>query len=196
MCLESILSVITVIGTILVPWCIMHKQNKISVYDKRFAIYDLVVRIIEFGIDAKESVDKIQSNNLTQEQLEQAYFSLWCNQYANLYTIYKEQILNNDFKKRDVVYMEINNIIQQQCITLGSARFLFDKKLFDYIESLRNKYRDFIGNVVNVVLGGQPYSIEKTNEFINFVVEHQDKLGLFDKYLMLEKNLFKKGVKK
>ena len=184
--MSLIISIFTAIGAIIVPWLIMSKQNKIAIYDKRFAIYEQVIRIIEFGVDAKESINQIVDKKLTLEQLMQAYLSLWCNQDNNLYIKYKGLLNSNSSEARSEFFIEISNIIQQQCIMLSSARFLFDKKLFNYIEELRNLYRSFIGNITNAVLYAEVYSHERTEKFINFSVENQDKLKLFDKYLMLE----------
>ena len=55
--ITTIISVISVFAAGFIPWRIMQKQNKIAVFDKRFAVYQEIKKIVAFA----ESVRKLEN---------------------------------------------------------------------------------------------------------------------------------------
>lgn len=179
--ISLILTAISVFAAIFVPYRIMKKQNNIAIFEKRFEIYILIEKIINFS----KSVEKLKElpDKQNPEEMELSYCNLqiWFSMFnkANSY----EETIPKDFLTS---VKTLDEIFTTQSTLLRSASFLFEKDVSQFVLELEQKYQSFIKNLSQNLLPhiNNNYSLTKT-DFISYVNGHPDYQKLFIKYLKL-----------
>lgn len=180
--ISLILTAISVFAAIFVPYRIMKKQNNIAIFEKRFEIYILIEKIINFS----KTVEKLKAlpDKQNPEEMELSYSNLqiWFSMFnkANSY----EETIPKDFLTS---VKTLDEILTTQSTLLRSASFLFGKDVSQFVLELEQKYQNFIKSLSQNMLPhikNENYSNTKTN-FNSYVNSHSDYQKLFIKYLKL-----------
>lgn len=177
--ISLVLAAISVFAAIFVPYKIMEKQNKISIFEKRFQIYNELEKIYRFseGIENLKTLPGIP--NPSNDELAEANLSIWYNITCGL------QFENeaNDFFK----YIKtIDESRHEQQTLLKTTEFLYGKTVYNFISNLNDKYDTFLK-----VLSQNHFSREGNNylsaknDFVSFINKNKDYSKLFKKYLKL-----------
>lgn len=177
-----VLASISVFAAIFVPYKIMEKQNKIAVFEKRFEIYCIIEKIINFS-NAIENL-KTLPDKQNPDEIELSYCNLqiWFSMFnkANSY----EETIPKDFLSS---VKTLDEILTIQSTLLKSTSFLFGKDVSQFVLELEQKYQSFIKNLSQNLLPhikNNNYSLTKT-DFISYVNGHPNYQKLFIKYLKL-----------
>lgn len=176
------LASISVFAAIFVPYKIMEKQNKIAVFEKRFEIYCIIEKIINFS----NAIEKLKTlpDKQNPDEIELSYCNLqiWFSMFnkANSY----EETIPKDFLSS---VKTLDEILTIQSTLLKSTSFLFGKDVSQFVLELEQKYQSFIKNLLQNLLAhikNNNNSLTKT-DFISYVNGHPNYQKLFIKYLKL-----------
>ena len=143
-----LLTIISIVLAIYVPYRIMNKQNKIALFEKKYIIYQETESILQFS-NAVEKL-KVLPNNINSSTLEisKALFSIWINSNENVQSIFSMtqddvNSLNNHMKR----ITAINYKLSSQKSTLYSSQFLFTKEYFILFSNLADRYVNYTMNL-------------------------------------------------
>lgn len=180
--ISLVLASISVFAAIFVPYKIMEKQNKIAVFEKRFEIYCIIEKIINFS----NAIEKLKTlpDKQNPDEIELSYCNLqiWFTMFNNAESYDKEMP-----KEFLTTVKFLDEILTTQSTLLKSASFLFGKEVSQFVLELEQKYQTFIKNLSQNLLPhikNNNYSLTKT-DFISYVNSHSDYQKMFTKYLKL-----------
>lgn len=179
--ISLVLAGISVFAAIFVPYRIMEKQNKISIFEKRFQIYNELEKIYRFS----ESVENLKTlpgmPNPQDNELAEANLIIWYNITNGLQFEMKNS--SSDFYK----YIKaIDETRHKQQILLQTSEFIYGENVYKFISNLNDKYDNFLKVLSqnHFTHEGNNYLSAK-NEFISFVNNNKDYSKIFKKYLKL-----------
>lgn len=180
--ISLILTAISVFAAIFVPYRIMKKQNNIAIFEKRFEIYILIEKIINFS----KTVEKLKTlpDKQNSDEIELSYCNLqiWFTMFNNAESY--DKAMPKEFL---TTVKFLDEILTTQSTLLKSASFLFGKEVSQFVLELEQKYQSFIKTLSQNMLSyikNDNYSNTKTN-FNSYVNSHSDYQKLFIKYLKL-----------
>lgn len=179
--ISIVVSIISIFIAILVPYKIMEKQNKISIFEKRFQIYDEINKIYKYA----ESIENLQTlpgiPKPTEQILADASLQIWYNMDKEItFSLNQESY---DFTK---YFNAIHKAINEQQTLIKTSEFLFGKDAFEFITELNNKYDSFLKVLSQNLFSKTGKNYFKTKEdFISFVKQNQEYSKIFKKYLKI-----------
>ena len=179
--ISLVLAAISVFAAIFVPYNIMEKQNKISVFEKRFQIYNELEKIYRFS----ESVENLKTlpgkPNPPDNEMAEANLYLWFNITNGLQFEMKNK--PDDFFK----YIKaIDETRHEQQVLLKTSEFLYGGNVYKFISNLNEKYDTFLKVLSQNHFSneGKNYLTAK-NDFVNFVNNNKNYSKLFKNYSKL-----------
>ena len=179
--ISLVLTAISVFAAIFVPYKIMEKQNKISIFEKRFQIYNELEKIYRFA----EAIEKLKTipgmPNPPDNELAEVNLNIWYNIINGL------QIEMNNDPNNFLKYIKaIDESRHEQQMLLKTAEFLYGENVFKFISNLNDKYDSFLKVLSQNHFSGEGTNYLSTkNDFISFVNNNKDYSKIFKKYLKL-----------
>ena len=127
-----------------IPWRIMQKQNKIAVFDKRFAVYQEIKKIVAFAEPVQNLKELPNNPNPTEEQLSIFLLSGWCQRERETEILWEEFSHTNDADTTMKLFNAIGKRLEKEITLLESSEFLFNKNTFNFVNDLKIRYNDLI----------------------------------------------------
>lgn len=141
---SKIIPVSSFLAAIFIPWRIMKKQNKIAVFDKRFAVYQEIKKIVAFA-ESVRKLEKLPNNpNPAEEQLSSFLLSGWCQRERETEILQEEFSRTKDADTKMKLFNAIEKRLEKQITLLESSEFLFNKNTFNFVNDLKMRYNDLI----------------------------------------------------
>ncbi len=179
--ISIVVSIISIFIAIFVPYKIMEKQNKISIFEKRFQIYNEINNIYKYA----ECIEQLQTlpgiPNPTEQILADASLQIWYNMDKEI-----TFSINNETYDFTNYVNAIQKEIKDQQTLIKTSEFLFGKDAFKFIYELNDKYDAFLKVLSQNLFSKTGKNYFKTREdFISFVKQNQEYSKIFIKYLKI-----------
>ena len=182
--ITTIISVSSLFTAIFIPWRIMKKQNKIAIFDKRFAVYQEIKKIVAFA----EPVQNLKGlpNNPTEEQLSIALLSVWCQRKWETEILWEEFSHTKDADTIMKLFNAIGKRLEKQITLLESSEFLFNKNTFNFVNDLKIRYNDLIVSMQRSFITNDASNFcQVKKDFCSFVNERGSEIKTLEKELKL-----------
>ena len=141
---SKIIPVSSFLAAIFIPWRIMKKQNKIAVFDKRFAVYQEIKKIVTFAEPVQNLKGLPNNPNPTEKQLSSFLLSGWCQRERETEILQEEFSRTKDADTKMKLFNAIEKRLEKQISLLESSEFLFNKNTFNFVNDLKIRYNDLI----------------------------------------------------
>ena len=141
--ITTIISVSSSFAAIFIPLRIMKKQNKIAVFDKRFAVYQEIKKIVAFAEPVQKLKELPNNPNPTEKELSITLLNVWCQRERETELLWKDS-LSNDANAKMKLFNVIEKRLEKQITLLESSEFLFNKNTFNFVNDLKIRYNDLI----------------------------------------------------
>ena len=172
--ITTIISVSSLFAAIFIPWRIMKKQNKIAIFDKRFAVYQKIKKIVAFA-EPVQNLKVLPNNpNPTEEQLSIALLNVWCQRERKTELLWEGFSLANDANTNTTMKLvnAIEKRLEKQIALLESSEFLFNKNTFNFVNDLKIRYNDLIVSMKRSFITNKASNFcQVKNDFCSFVNE-------------------------
>ena len=186
--ITTIISVISVFAAIFIPWRIMQKQNKIAIFDKRFAVYQKIKKIVAFA-EPVQNLKVLPNNpNPTEEQLSIALLNVWCQRERKTELLWEGFSLANDANTNTTMKLvnAIEKRLEKQIALLESSEFLFNKNTFNFVNDLKIRYNDLIVSMERSFITNDASNFcQVKKNFCFFVNERGSEIKTLEKELKL-----------
>ena len=184
--ITTIISVISVFAAIFIPWRIMQKQNKIAIFDKRFAVYQEIKKIVTFAEPVQNLKELPNNPNPTEEQLSIFLLSGWCQREWETEILWEEFSHTNDANTTMKLFNAIEKRLEKQISLLESSEFLFNKNTFNFVNDLKIRYNDLIVSMERSFITNDASNFcQVKKDFCSFVNERGSEIKTLEKELKL-----------
>ena len=184
--ITTIISVISVFAAGFIPWRIMQKQNKIAIFDKRFAVYQEIKKIVTFAEPVQNLKGLPNNPNPTEKQLSIALLSIWCQKERETEALWKEFSPTNDADTTMKLFNAIEKRLEKQISLLESSEFLFNKNTFNFVNDLKIRYNDLIVSMERSFITNDASNFcQVKKDFCSFVNERGSEIKTLEKELKL-----------
>ena len=184
--ITTIISVISVFAAIFIPWRIMQKQNKIAIFDKRFAVYQEIKKIVTFAEPVQNLKGLPNNPNPTEKQLSIALLSIWCQKERETEALWKEFSHTNDANTTMKLFNAIEKRLEKQITLLEISEFLFNKNTFNFVNDLKIRYNDLIVSMERSFITNDASNFcQVKKDFCSFVNERGSEIKTLEKELKL-----------
>lgn len=183
---SKIIPVSSFLAAIFIPWRIMKKQNKIAVFDKRFAVYQEIKKIVAFA-ESVRKLEKLPNNpNPAEEQLSSFLLSGWCQRERETEILQEEFSRTKDADTKMKLFNAIEKRLEKQITLLESSEFLFNKNTFNFVNDLKIRYNDLIVSMKRSFITNKASNFcQVKNDFCSFVNERGSEIKTLEKELKL-----------
>lgn len=183
---SKIIPVSSFLAAIFIPWRIMKKQNKIAVFDKRFAVYQEIKKIVAFAEPVRK-LEKLPNNpNPAEEQLSSFLLSGWCQRERETEILREEFSRTKDADTKMKLFNAIEKRLEKQITLLESSEFLFNKNTFNFVNDLKIRYNDLIVSMERSFISNTASNFcQVKKDFCSFINERGSEIKTLEKELKL-----------
>lgn len=183
---SKIIPVISLFAAIFIPWRIMKKQNKIAVFDKRFAVYQEIKKIAAFAEPVQNLKELPNNPNPTEKELSITLLSVWCQREWETEILWEEFSHTNDADTTMKLFNAIGKRLEKQITLLESSEFLFNKNTFNFVNDLKIRYNDLIVSMERSFITNKASNFcQVKNDFCSFVNKRGSEIKTLEKKLKL-----------
>ena len=184
--ITTIISVSSLFAAIFIPLRIMKKQNKIAVFDKRFAVYQEIKKIVAFAEPVQKLKELPNNPNPTEKELSIALLNVWCQRERETELLWKEFSHTGDADTKMKLFNAIEKRFEKQIALLESSEFLFKKKAFYFVNDLKIRYNDLIVSMERSFIPNAASNFcQLKKDFCSFVNERGSEIKTLEKELKL-----------
>ena len=183
---SKIIPVSSFLAAIFIPWRIMKKQNKIAVFDKRFAVYQEIKKIVAFAEPVRKLEKLLNNPNPAEEQLSSFLLSGWCHRERETEILREEFSRTKDADTKMKLFNAIEKRREKQITLLESSEFLFNKNTFNFVNDLKIRYNDLIVSMERSFMMNKASNFcQVKKDFCSFVNERGSEIKTLEKELKL-----------